>query len=90
LITADDGRILGCQAIGSPKAVELVNIAAAALASGMKVEDIAWLDLAYAPPYSPVWHPLLVLANQAVKKINLMKDQWGPSFLFNFLPADAN
>ena len=68
LIVAEDGRILGCQAMGgSAKAVELVNIAAAALANGMRAEDLSWLDLAYAPPYSPVWHPLLIAASQAAK-----------------------
>jgi len=28
------------------------------------VEDLLALDLAYAPPYSPVWDPLLIAAQQ--------------------------
>jgi hypothetical protein len=32
----------------------------------MKVDDFAYLDLSYAPPFAPVWDPLLVAA-QALK-----------------------
>jgi hypothetical protein len=28
----------------------------------MKVEDLAMLDMAYAPPFAPVWDPLLIAA----------------------------
>jgi hypothetical protein len=33
----------------------------------MTVEQSSWLDLAYMPSMSPVWDPLLVAANVALK-----------------------
>jgi hypothetical protein len=35
----------------------------------MTVADLQNLDLVYAPPFAPVWDPLLVAANQLVKKV---------------------
>jgi hypothetical protein len=33
------------------------------------VEDVARLDLAYAPPFASVWDPILIAANVALKKL---------------------
>jgi hypothetical protein len=33
----------------------------------MTVEELSRLDLAYVPPIAPVWDPLLVAANVALK-----------------------
>ena len=38
---------------------------AAALTAGMTVEQLSGLDLCYAPPFSPVWDPVLQAANKA-------------------------
>lgn len=35
----------------------------------MTVEEINELDLVYAPPTAPVYDPILIAANQAMKKI---------------------
>jgi hypothetical protein len=35
----------------------------------MTVDGFLQTDLAYAPPFGPVWDPLLVAANQLVKKL---------------------
>ena len=37
---------------------------AAALTSRMRIDEFEQLDLAYAPPYAPVWDPLLIAAQQ--------------------------
>ena len=34
----------------------------------MTVADFAQTDLAYAPPFSPVWDPVLTAANQLLKE----------------------
>jgi len=34
----------------------------------MKIDDIQKLDLSYAPPFAPVWDPILVAANVARRK----------------------
>jgi len=35
----------------------------------MTLEEISRLDLAYAPPFSPVWDPLLIAANLLKRKV---------------------
>ena len=35
----------------------------------MTVEELTALDLGYAPPYSPVWDPVLVAACQAAAAV---------------------
>jgi len=35
----------------------------------MTVEEMVGLDLGYAPPFSPVWDPVLVAARVATGKI---------------------
>jgi hypothetical protein len=34
------------------------------------VEDISRFDMIYAPPFAPLWDPVLVAANQARKNLN--------------------
>jgi hypothetical protein len=33
----------------------------------MSAEEFASLDLAYAPPFSPVWDPVLIAARKAAE-----------------------
>lgn len=59
------GRLLGVQIVGREGAGKRVDIAAVALTAGMTVEQMTALDLGYAPPFSPVWDPVLVAARKA-------------------------
>ncbi|MEO7652022.1 MAG: FAD-dependent oxidoreductase [Bryobacteraceae bacterium] len=63
------GRLLGGSVTGELGVAGRVNVIAAALASGMRVEDFDQLDLAYAPPFAPVWDPLLVASHQLLKAL---------------------
>ncbi|WP_020122147.1 FAD-dependent oxidoreductase [Streptomyces canus] len=63
------GRLLGVQIVGREGAGKRVDIAAVALTAGMTVERMTALDLGYAPPFSPVWDPVLVAARKAVAKV---------------------
>ncbi|MEO3975727.1 FAD-dependent oxidoreductase [Streptomyces sp. CAU 1734] len=63
------GRLLGVQIVGREGAAKRVDIAAVALTAGMTVERMTALDLGYAPPFSPVWDPVLVAARKAVAKV---------------------
>ena len=63
----DTGRLIGAQGIGGEGVVARVNILAAALAGGLSVEEIAYLDLAYAPPFSGSWDPVHIAAQQLLK-----------------------
>ncbi|KUO03421.1 FAD-dependent oxidoreductase [Streptomyces caeruleatus] len=64
------GRLLGVQIVGREGAGKRVDIAAVALTAGMTVEQMTSLDLGYAPPFSPVWDPVLVAARRAAKAVN--------------------
>jgi len=61
------GRLLGGQIVGGEGVNGRIGVLAAALHRGMTIEELAQLDLAYVPPLAPVWDPLLVAANVALK-----------------------
>ncbi|MEU5307555.1 FAD-dependent oxidoreductase [Streptomyces sp. NPDC021562] len=63
------GRLLGVQIVGREGAGKRVDIAAVALTAHMTVEQMTALDLGYAPPFSPVWDPVLVAARKAAAKV---------------------
>ncbi|MGW4843302.1 FAD-dependent oxidoreductase [Nocardia brasiliensis] len=63
------GRLLGVQIVGREGAGKRVDIAAVALTAQMTVEQMTALDLGYAPPFSPVWDPVLVAARKAVAAV---------------------
>jgi len=61
------GRLLGAQAIGGNGVVARINILAAALTAGLELEQLAYMDLAYAPPFSGAWDPIHIAAQQLLK-----------------------
>ncbi|MEM3796661.1 MAG: FAD-dependent oxidoreductase, partial [Archaeoglobaceae archaeon] len=61
-VVADrDGRILGAQAVGSEVAMR-INVFSAMIQAKFKVKDVFFADLAYAPPLTPIWDPIIVSA----------------------------
>ncbi len=58
------GRLLGGQIVGGAGAAMRINVLATALQARMTIDDVARLDLAYAPPFSSVWDPLLLAARE--------------------------
>ena len=69
LIIADknSGRILGAQLAGPLDSVKRIDVYAAALYNRMPLDEIFNLDLAYAPPFSPVYDPVLLAARVGKK-----------------------
>ena len=65
----DGGRLLGAQMIGREGVAKRIDTVAAALSARMTVTDLANVDMSYAPPFSPVWDPVLIAASQAAKKV---------------------
>lgn len=63
------GRLLGAQMVGKEGAAHRINAAAVALHARMTVSQFLQCDLSYAPPFGPVWDPLLTAANQLIKKL---------------------
>ncbi len=63
------GMLLGAQAVGARGAVERINTLSCALWTGMRLDEIAYLDFAYAPPFSPAWDPIHIAAQQLLKQL---------------------
>jgi NADPH-dependent 2,4-dienoyl-CoA reductase/sulfur reductase-like enzyme len=68
------GRLLGTQIVGHQGSAKRIDTAATALWNRMTVEDMTALDLAYAPPFAPVWDPILVAARQAAAAVRRAGD----------------
>jgi hypothetical protein len=45
------------------------NTLAVAIQHRIKIDEIQQLDLAYSPPFTPLWDPILVAANGTRKKM---------------------
>lgn len=69
IIEKGTNRILGGQIVGTSGAGKRIDVLAAMVQLKQTPLEMSHLDLAYAPPFSPVWEPLLVAANQAVSKM---------------------
>ncbi|MBF0234683.1 MAG: FAD-dependent oxidoreductase [Desulfamplus sp.] len=63
------GRLLGVQMVGKDGVAHRINAPAVALHAKMDIAGFIQTDLAYAPPFGPVWDPVLTAANQLIKKI---------------------
>lgn len=59
---AESGRLLGASMVGAEGAAHRINSVAAALHAEMTVEEVGNLDFGYAPPFGPVWDPVLLSA----------------------------
>jgi CoA-dependent NAD(P)H sulfur oxidoreductase len=67
LVHEDGGRLLGVQMVGRDGVAKRIDVAAVALQAGFDVDDLAALDLSYAPPYAPVYEPILLAAQSAAR-----------------------
>jgi NADPH-dependent 2,4-dienoyl-CoA reductase/sulfur reductase-like enzyme len=63
------GRLLGGQIVGGEGVLARVNALATLLAKGGTVEDLFFADLAYAPPFAPVWDPLVLAARVMMREL---------------------
>jgi NADPH-dependent 2,4-dienoyl-CoA reductase/sulfur reductase-like enzyme len=63
------GRLLGAQIVGGEGAGKRIDVLATALWNDMTVEAVGGMDLSYAPPFSPVWDPVLLAAGKAAAEI---------------------
>ncbi len=55
-------KLLGAQVAGYEMVTMRINTMAAALQAEFTTRDLFFADLAYAPPFTPVWEPLVVSA----------------------------
>ncbi len=56
------GRMLGAQIVGGVESAKRIDALAVAVWNEMTVDEFGQLDLGYAPPFSPVWDPILISA----------------------------
>ena len=63
------GRLLGAQVVGQAQAAKRIDALAICIWNEMTVDEILSLDLAYAPPFSPVWDPVLIAARKAFEAV---------------------
>lgn len=62
-------RLLGVQIVGGEAAAKRIDAAAVALWGSMTVDDLAWMDLSYAPPFATVWDALQISARRLAERL---------------------
>ena len=63
------GRLLGAQIVGRQDAAKRIDVLATAIWNDMHVDEVLGLDLSYAPPFAPVWDPVLIAARKAFEAV---------------------
>jgi len=63
------GKLLGAQAIGEGGAVTKINTLSACLWSGMNLDEIGYIDLAYSPSFGGAWDPIQIAAQMLRKML---------------------
>ncbi|HWF42513.1 MAG TPA: FAD-dependent oxidoreductase [Acidothermaceae bacterium] len=98
IVFGGDGRLLGAQATGSEGVDKRIDILATALRAGMSVDDLAELELAYAPPFGAAKDPVNMagfIAQNVLsgtltlwRAADLDEPSFGTSFLLDVRSAD--
>jgi len=70
LVFTPKGELLGAQAFGKEGVEKRIDVLATALAARLSLQDLAELDLAYAPPYSSANDPLQMAAFAAQNQLS--------------------
>jgi rhodanese-related sulfurtransferase len=78
LFAPDTGKVLGAQAVGQKGVDKRIDVIATAIRAGMTVDDVAELELAYAPPYGSAKDPvnLAGMAAQNLRSGRVAVAQW--------------
>ena len=80
---APDGRLLGAQGVGRAGVDKRIDILATAIRAGMSAENLAELELAYAPPYGSAKDPVNMLGFVAQNVLDATMPQWQAQDLDN-------
>jgi NADPH-dependent 2,4-dienoyl-CoA reductase/sulfur reductase-like enzyme len=62
-------RVLGGQIVGGRGAALRIDTVATVVTTRMTIDQLIDLDLAYAPPFSPVWDPVVSAARVAARTV---------------------
>lgn len=63
-------RLLGAQILGGVGAGKRIDTFATALWAGLTVDDVAWMDLSYAPPFATAWEIGQVAARRLAERMD--------------------
>ena len=64
------GKLLGVQVLGPGAVDKIVDIAVTAISLGATLEQLEYLDFAYAPPFSTAIHPFATCLNVLLNKMS--------------------
>lgn len=80
ILVADklSGRLLGAEAVGADQVDKYIDVIATAIWGNLSADDLAELDLAYAPPYSPVFAPAQIVGELARKQVGHAAGEGSP------------
>lgn len=70
LLFSPEGKILGAQAVGADGADKRIDVISTAIHGNLNVEDLAELELAYAPPFSSAKDPVNIAGYVAINLLN--------------------
>lgn len=68
LYDAESRRILETQTVGGERVVMRINATAIALYAKLTIDELFNIDFGYAPPFAPVWDPLVVTSSLALRR----------------------
>lgn len=71
------GRVLGASMVGREGVAKRIDTIVTALFAEMTAPDVEQLDLAYTPPISPVWDPVLIAARVLQKELDGQPSDYG-------------
>lgn len=63
-------RLLGAQIVGREGSAKRIDVFATALWNRMTVAEMVDMDLSYAPPFSPVWDPVLIATRKLSEQVD--------------------
>jgi NADPH-dependent 2,4-dienoyl-CoA reductase/sulfur reductase-like enzyme len=63
------GVLLGAQLVGPEGIAKRLDVFATAITARMTVDQVGNLDLSYAPPFAPVYDPIIIAATELQKKL---------------------
>src|SRR3989304_467980 len=70
IVERKNRRLVGAQVVGPGDGAKRLDVAGTAMSLGAPLDQIAHLDLAYAPPYAPPIDPLLTAVHVLQNKLD--------------------
>ncbi len=89
LFAKDSGRLLGAQAVGESGVDKRLDVLAAAIQAQMTVDDLAEMELSYAPPYGAAKDPVNIAGMAAQNLMTGLSSLIEPEELDAALAAGA-